>query len=194
MPYSNHYQPVKDVPIGGVATAWTDPDTGHTIVIELHQVLMFCDELEMTLVNPNQVHHAGHYIQDDYARRDEGMAIKVQGTKIHIPLEMKGVIIGFETRRPTEDELENCARVSLTDDVPWEPQEMNILSHDVQTHEIRRMRSGIRIADINICTTSNEPQIVDYHQSSNALLASISPVYSDVTLLPRIVACVAIAH
>eukprot|EP00957_Ditylum_brightwellii_P160684 12233304-Ditylum_brightwellii.AAC.1 len=126
MSCSDQYQPVKDVPIGGVATAWTNLRTGNTIVFKMHQVLMFCEELDVTLANLNQIRHVGHMIYDNFIDLHRRLSLEVQDTNIEVSFNIKGVIIGFDTRRPTEEELENCTRIALTDDVPWDPQEIDL--------------------------------------------------------------------
>eukprot|EP00957_Ditylum_brightwellii_P053773 4073287-Ditylum_brightwellii.AAC.2 len=194
MPYNDTYQPVKDVPIGGAATAWTHPQSGHTIIFELHQVLMFCDELDVTLANPNQIRYSGHMVCDDYKDEHRPLSISITATDIEVPLDVDGVIIGFDTRKPTEDELENCPRVILTEDTEWDPRTINLTGDSTQTREYRKLMSGVHIA--NVCTTSNpnEPQVCRSARTSDITLASISSAYTDLTLLPRLLACISIAH
>jgi hypothetical protein len=48
-------------------------------------------------------------------------AIAVEEDKI--PLLVDGVISYFESRKPSDDELENCRRIVLTSDSPWNPRD-----------------------------------------------------------------------
>jgi hypothetical protein len=38
-----------------------------------------------------------------------------------IPLDIVGVCSGFESRKPTDRELDECPRIELTSDLDWEP-------------------------------------------------------------------------
>jgi hypothetical protein len=48
-------------------------------------------------------------------------AIEVPAENLTIPLEMNGVVSYFSSHKPSEDELANCRRVTLSSDVPWDP-------------------------------------------------------------------------
>jgi len=53
-PYTDSYEAMKDVPIASAATAWDNPETGTTIILEFHQGLWFGPKLQNSLINPNQ--------------------------------------------------------------------------------------------------------------------------------------------
>ncbi len=53
-PYSNQYEPIPNVPVAKVATAYDDPITGETFILIFGQALYMGDSLEHTLICPNQ--------------------------------------------------------------------------------------------------------------------------------------------
>jgi hypothetical protein len=53
--YSDELDAINDVQIRAGATLWTDPSSGSTYILEIHQALMFTDSLEHSLLNPNQI-------------------------------------------------------------------------------------------------------------------------------------------
>ena len=42
-PFSDEYEPIKNIPIASCATAWQSPETGETSVLAFHQALFFGD-------------------------------------------------------------------------------------------------------------------------------------------------------
>jgi len=48
-------------------------------------------------------------------------SIYIPDMDIHIPLKMKGVILCYESHKPSADELENCWQIVMTSDAPWDP-------------------------------------------------------------------------
>jgi hypothetical protein len=64
-PFTNQYQSMKNIPIVLTVTAWTDRETGKTIILLFHQVLWYRDKLKHSLINPNQLRHQGIPVCDD---------------------------------------------------------------------------------------------------------------------------------
>ena len=59
-------EPVENISrIGGGATLWFDKNGGQGYIIVMHQALMFVDQLDHTLLNPDQIRHEGHSLCDD---------------------------------------------------------------------------------------------------------------------------------
>lgn len=58
-PYSDEYKPITDVPIVNASTAYTDPETGATMILQFNQVLWYGKKMQMSLINPNQMRHVG---------------------------------------------------------------------------------------------------------------------------------------
>lgn len=53
IPFSERYEPLKNVDIVTAATAWDDPESGETVILVFNEALWFLDEMEHSLVNPN---------------------------------------------------------------------------------------------------------------------------------------------
>jgi hypothetical protein len=162
MPYSSDYQPLKDIPIVNVSTAFTDPSTGETIRLQFNQVIVwYGHRLTMSLINPNQMRHAGLTVSDDPT--DKARHIGVLGDDFFVPFRMQGTTVFFESRAPTKWEYANCRIVKLTVDTPWNPGDVNIAlltSHDYhtleqQTHQILCAMERIPRC-INRCVTGCE--------------------------------------
>jgi hypothetical protein len=64
-PFTNQYQSMKNIPIVSAVMAWTDGETGETIILLFHQVLWYGDKLKHSLINPNQLRHRGIPVCDD---------------------------------------------------------------------------------------------------------------------------------
>ena len=105
VPFSDEVGRVKNIPIACVATLWQDLTTGHEYILILHEVLYFGDRMESTLLNPNQLRHGGAIVEDtprQFNRQSKHAIIFPLGDKgeqVTIPLEMDGVISGFESRK-----------------------------------------------------------------------------------------------
>lgn len=54
-PYINDYAPIKNVPIVQAATAYTLPFTGQTYILIFNEALWMGNQMDHTLVNPNQL-------------------------------------------------------------------------------------------------------------------------------------------
>lgn len=121
--FSEEQQPFKDVPIGTVATAWVDPSSGETFILVLPQTLYFGDRMKHSLLCPNQLRAFGIVVEDTPRQfdRQSTHSISIPGENIVIPLALSGVISYFESHQPSDDELENCRRLVLCSDVPWDP-------------------------------------------------------------------------
>ena len=160
-PYSTDYQPLKDIPIVNASTAFTDPHTGDTVILRFNQVLWYGRRLTMSLINPNQIRHAGLTVSDDPT--DKTRDFGILGNDFFLPFQMVGTTVFFESRVPTTWEYANCRIVELTIDAPWNPGEVNIAllsSHDEHTLEAQTYRSLCAMDRIprciNQCTTECE--------------------------------------
>ena len=121
--FSDEQRPFKDVPIGTVATAWVDPSLGETFVLVFPQTLYFGERMKHSLLCPNQLRAFGIVVDDTPRQfdRQSTHSITIPGENVVIPLEQNGVISYFESHLPSDDELENCRRLVLCSDVPWDP-------------------------------------------------------------------------
>ena len=64
-PYSNSYEPIKNVPIVTGATAVTSGATAETVILVFNEAIWMGDHLQHSLLNPNQLRHHGIVVQDN---------------------------------------------------------------------------------------------------------------------------------
>ncbi len=123
-PYADSYEPIKNVPIAKVATAYDHP-TGETFIIIFGQALYMGDTMEHSLICPNQARVNGVIVEDVPKHLSPGKSsshsIFFPDDDVQLPLQLNGVISCFPTRFPLDHELNNCRWLVMTNDLPWEP-------------------------------------------------------------------------
>eukprot|EP00536_Pseudo-nitzschia_multiseries_P001270 jgi/Psemu1/2883/gm1.2883_g len=129
-PFSEEYKPIKKIPIGSCATAWTSPTSGQVYIIVFHQALYFGNKLKNSLICPNQVRDCNFNVEETPRQFDprskHGITIQTpmeddDPKKVFIKLSMRNVISYFPTRKPTRLELDECQHLIATNDTPWDP-------------------------------------------------------------------------
>ena len=73
-----------------------------------------------SLINPNQIRHAGIGYWDNLYDRDRGLKIEVSNS-LTIPLYPRRTKLMFKTRVPTRHELDNCEHIDMSNPEPWDP-------------------------------------------------------------------------
>ena len=124
--FSQESKPFPDVPIGTVATAWVDPSSGDTIILEFPQTLYFGERMSHSLLCPNQLRAFGLIVSDVPRQFDATSTHSIRTSNAgddatEIPLEMAGVISYFSSHKPSANELETCKHVVMCADTPWDP-------------------------------------------------------------------------
>lgn len=123
-PYDDSYEPTKNVPIVSGATAYTTEDH-ETFILVINEGLFYGDKLGHSLINPNQVRHNNVEYWDNPYDKDKPLAIIVPDV-LTIPLQMQGTKIYFESRTPTQHELDTCMHVNLTSREEWNPHDISL--------------------------------------------------------------------
>ena len=118
-PFLAEYDETTDVDIVTGATA-VDLEDGSTVILVFGQGLWFGKRIEKFLINPNQCRHYGVSLCDDPIDPHRPLAIRKE--RYSIPMSMFNSSCGFESRRPTLEELENSPRITLSDTHNWNPQ------------------------------------------------------------------------
>ena len=121
--YSPDY-PSKQIPIATVATAYDCPTSGATYVLIINEALYFGDSLSFSLISPNQLRDNDVHVDERHRQhaQDSIFGIHVPSEPLKIPFNLEGVIAGFDTRPPTQNELDDTSlHVELTSDVEWLP-------------------------------------------------------------------------
>ena len=124
-PYDTSYEPLLNVPIVSGATAWTCPSTRVTYILVLNESLYYGTKLDHTLLNPNQIRHNGVDFWDNPYDKERALSIQVDRGPT-ISLEFDGIKLQFESKVPTNEELNNCEHIEITSSVLWEPSEVTL--------------------------------------------------------------------
>jgi hypothetical protein len=176
-PYTEEYEPIKQVPIVQAATAYDNPDTGETTILILNEALWMGDKMEHTLVNPNQLRAYGVTVQDNPFSTSPTF-ISTEGHEFTMPLNSKGTILGVITRTPTDRELQECQHVILSSEHDWDPQNVRFpkASRTVE-EEVSRTIGAVRTqgGDYDVAESNNDEEIklFDIGGLSQRLIASI---------------------
>jgi hypothetical protein len=115
MPYSDKYKPrVVDVADG--CTAFDDPVTGETFILDVFQALDMTGDLpDLSLLCPNQLRANGLIVDNDPKHLCHNCkpthSIYIPQMKLRISLELQGVMSGFQARLPTQTEIETCIHI-----------------------------------------------------------------------------------
>ena len=91
-PYRDDYAPIKNVPIVQAATALTSQYTGKTYILIFNEALWMGDQMDHTLVNPNQLRHFGIKVQDNPVS-NEPLHSMTEDKQFNMELKMKGTTI-----------------------------------------------------------------------------------------------------
>jgi len=133
-PFSEEYQPMKQVPIAKVATAYDHPRTGETYILIFGQALYLGDKLQHMLICPNQARHNGVIIDDipRHLSHDNSSthSIYFPDSDVRIPLQLKGIISNIDTRLPSQHEINNCKWLIMTVDNDWDPYDEAFAHHE----------------------------------------------------------------
>jgi len=112
-PFSEKYDPMKDIPIATCMTAYTD-EYGKTHILVFNEVLWFGTSMDHSLVNPNQIRVTGFPVSDDPF--DDTRGFGIQTPNLFIPFKTDGTTVYFDTEVPTEQEILECPHIVMTDD------------------------------------------------------------------------------
>jgi hypothetical protein len=64
-PFLDSYEPVKEVMVARCGTVWTSPNTGHEYLLVGDQMLLFGNQMDHSLINPNQICEYGIPMYDN---------------------------------------------------------------------------------------------------------------------------------
>ena len=182
--YHGRYEALNDVPIVHCCTAWTHPDTGETIILDIHQALWFGQELPNSLINPNQIRHLlGRCINDDPTDHDRDFGLQADGDTL-IPFCMEGTVVYFESRVPTDDELMECRHITLTSDEEWDPATVSISSATRLSREEEELRR------IHSVSTGDRDELSSFEEEP---LSEISSVYDERSFCQRMISAINVA-
>jgi hypothetical protein len=116
--------PSKRIPIATAATAYDCPTSSATFLLIINEALYFGDSLKFSLLSPNQLRDNDVHVDERHRQHapDSIFGIDVPAEPLTIPFDPDGVIAGFDTRLPSQAELDDVTlHVELTSDVEWTP-------------------------------------------------------------------------
>ena len=125
--FYDDFESIKDVPIGTVATVFCD-EHGARHALIIHEALYFGNDMDHSLINPNQIRHYGISVSDD--PYDSTQDFGIDHGKLFIPFETEGCAIYFDTCVPTDEDLETLAHTVLTNGKnEWNPSSVEMSSN-----------------------------------------------------------------
>ena len=130
-PFNQSIGSTPDIPVATAATVYQDAKTGVDYLLVFHEVLFFGDKLQgPSLLNPNQMRSFGIVVSDVPKHLDStsthSLSIPVEDggsnqQKLVVPLDIRGVHSGFNSRKPTWAEFESLPRIQMTSTDSWQP-------------------------------------------------------------------------
>jgi hypothetical protein len=108
------------------ATAYDDPKTGITYILILGQSIYMGDRMNTSLLCPNQL-RTNNIMVDDIPKhlapqsKPSTHSIICSNEDMILPLSLKGVISYIDTRTPSQEELDTCKWITLTNEHDWDP-------------------------------------------------------------------------
>ena len=157
-----------NVPIVTAAVAYDDPLTMNTFVLVIHQALYF-EQLRHNLFSPNQLRQHGIIVNDTPLyfippgqRGENDHRIVIPEIDLSIDLKLRGVISYFETRKPTQEEIDgiNAKSVEITTDSQWQPYDSRY-GHDEETLRMGT-KNVVSMMERGTGATNSTPEI-DLH-------------------------------
>ena len=139
-PFSKEYAATTNIPVAQGATAYTDKQTGITYILIVNEGLWFGNRMKHSLINPNQLRKFGIDLCDDPFDPYRALRLYDHDSGVKVPFETRGSTVLFESRCPTQEKLDTCLPVVLTDDTPWDPQNVNLSLNSRSPEEEERSR------------------------------------------------------
>lgn len=143
-PYADSYEPIRNVPIVSGATAVTSQSTGQTYILIFNEAIWMGEMLDHSLINPNQLRYHGIDVQDN-PFGNVAMHIASDDNNFMHPMQADGTTIFFDSRTPTNHELDTCPHIVLTSPNEWNPSDAQFPSlarHLEAGHNMSRIRSS----------------------------------------------------
>ena len=181
-PFHDSYQPMQNVLSVNSSFAF-DTEDGQTFVLDVNQALDFSDSMENSLLCTNQVRCHGVVVDDcpiflDQLNRSTH-SVYFPNQDVRLPLSMKGPISYLPVRYPSEEEMEFCQHLELSDpSSPWDPSSLNGYNTESKSVQVSAT-----------CTNTIEdelmlPYLLD-DLSENIIVGAIQHSPRDKSLLPE---------
>ena len=122
-PFSADSRPKPEFPIAKVATVYTCPDSGDSLVLVSDQLLWLGDELHCLFINPHQIRSHGYGVCDDPWDPHRPLGIDLES--IFIPLTVSGPNLSFKTRVPCLWEMDSLLIIEIISPT-WNPADLQM--------------------------------------------------------------------
>jgi hypothetical protein len=167
----------NNVPIGTAATVWISPLNGKPYLFVVHECIFMGDQMPHTLLCPNQLRANGLIVEDTPKQYDSRSSHSIidKVHKITIPLYLYDVFSYFETRKPTDSELENLERIELTSPNDWRSQRTTMVEN-----EPTAFTAAVDTTDIPTDTYLSHvlPDHLEFHSDESLYDRYISSMYT----------------
>lgn len=166
-----------NVPIVTGASAWTSPNTSETFILVFHKALWMGNILTHSLINPNQLCHYGINVHDNpYSLT--AMHIGTEEDEVSIPLLAHGTTIYFDSRMPTDKELQTCRPITLTSQAEWNPHE---ILYPEPLHQVQDITQDSHIQSRCSVDDTQDIIVLDPHNICERLISRImiSDIWTD---------------
>ena len=177
------------------ALAYDDPFTGETTILLVHQAI-YVPELEHNLLSTMQVRlndviisETPRFLTDNVTALTHSIAIPTDdpNKSYVIPLALHGVTSSFPTRKPTPEEFESLAHLTLTRDEPeYDPHDTSYATQEAALTKMV-LATGDRIGapppSRRLCsvtkTISHARALVSSNDPAFVSLKATSPTFDD---------------
>ena len=181
-PYHESYESISNVPVVSACTAYDDPTSGQTYIINIHQGLWFGKTMKNSLISPNQIRSFGIPLCDDPYDPHRSLGMKVYTSNdesVNIPFELNGSFAVFKTRVPTDEEMTNYKQITLTSDHQWDPRNLQVKSISSTSPIPVHISESQPVIDSILSSISSHPRetmqaIVSKHERSLRSLHSVN--------------------
>ena len=192
-PFLDSYEPVKEVMVARCGTVWTSPDTGREYLLVGDQMLWFGNQMDHSLINPNQIREYGLPVYDDPFSKSQ---FGIDGNETFIPFNTTGTIVYFETRRPTDWETRNLPIIMLTGE-EWDPVNVGLGNgrsrEQAEMRTIRSLESGVPKRKLAAMKQREMDSRVEQWGQVECELGKLSSSLNEKTFCKRLIGAVNIA-
>ena len=117
-PFSDTYEPMKNISIITTATGFTST-TGRQYILVFNEAL-YIKYIDHTLINPNQLRHFDTEVQDNPYHATDPMSITSPNGEFMACLQSQGKNVFLNTWRPMKTQLNPLPHILLTSPRKWD--------------------------------------------------------------------------
>ena len=80
---------------------------------------------DIDVISCNQVRSYGHSVNNRAVTFGGHQCITLHESGTVIPLDLQKALISLKFRKPSQEEIDSCERITMTSDLPWNPSSIN---------------------------------------------------------------------